>query len=191
MPSPIGHAIAGVTAGWLVAGAPRGAPSVARVAGTLSERAPATFWREAALFAALGALPDIDLLFDAHSGPTHSLGGMAIIGLTALAVARHFRSRRACRLALACAAAYASHVLLDWLGSDASPPLGVMALWPFSSDYYESDLHVFMAISRRYYQGWVFVAQNVRAVSLELVILVPILAVVMRLRHRRSDWSRA
>jgi hypothetical protein len=48
-----------------------------------------------------------------------------------------------------------------------------------------------MAISRRYYQGGVFVAQNARALGLELVILVPILAVVMRLRHRRSDWSRA
>ena len=55
-----------------------------------------------------------------------------------------------------------------------------MALWPFSRAYYESDLHVFMAISRRYYQGWGFVAQNVRAVCLELVILVPILALCRR-----------
>ncbi len=79
-------------------------------------------------------------------------------------------------------AAYASHVLLDWLGSDSSPPIGVMALWPFSRAYYESDLHVFMAISRRYYQGWRFVTQNVLAVSLELVILVPVLALVWRFR---------
>jgi hypothetical protein len=84
-------------------------------------------------------------------------------------------------------AAYASHVLLDWLGSDSSPPIGVMALWPFSRAYYESDLHVFLAISRRYYQGWRFVTQNVLAVSLELMILVPAIALVWRFRGRRAD----
>jgi hypothetical protein len=41
-----------------------------------------------------------------------------------------------------------------------------------------------MAISRRYYQGWTFVWQNVRAVALEVTILVPVLAVVGLLRRR-------
>ena len=36
------------------------------------------------------------------------------------------------RLALATGLAYATHTLLDWLGTDASPPIGIMALWPFS-----------------------------------------------------------
>ena len=190
MPSPLGHVIAGVAAGWLVAGAPRLAPLVpTKVAGTFPAKMPAALWREAGLFGALGALPDIDLLFGAHSGPTHSLGAMAIVGLTALVLARFFGAGRASRLAMACAAAYASHVLLDWLGSDASPPLGVMALWPFSQAHFESDVHVFMAISRRYYQGWTFVAQNVRAVCLEMVILAPILVLVGRFRRRQTDWT--
>ncbi len=183
MPSPIGHVIAGVAAGWLVAGAPK----VPKVPGTFPVKVPGTFWREAALFGALAALPDVDLLAGAHSGPTHSLGAAAIVGLTALVLARLLDARRAGRLALACAAAYSSHVLLDWLGSDSSPPLGVMALWPFSRAYYESDLHVFMAISRRYYQGWRFVTQNVLAVCLELAVLVPILAGVWRFRGRRAE----
>lgn len=188
MPSPIGHAIAGLAAGWLVAGAPRLAPLVpTKVAGAFRAKVPAMFWREAGLFGALGALPDIDLLFGAHSGPTHSLGATAVVGLTALALARFFGARRAGRLAMACAAAYASHVLLDWLGSDTSPPLGVMALWPFSQAHFESDMHVFMAISRRYYQGWTFVAQNVRAVCLEMVILAPILVLVGRFRRRPTE----
>jgi membrane-bound metal-dependent hydrolase YbcI (DUF457 family) len=146
----------------------------------------ATLGREAALFGALGALPDVDLLVGAHSGPTHSLGAAALVGMTAFVVAWHLGARHAGRLALACAAAYSSHVLLDWLGSDSSPPLGVMALWPFSRAYYESDLHVFMAISRRYYQGWRFVTQNVLAVCLELVILVPALVLVWRFRGHRE-----
>lgn len=190
MPSPIGHVVAGVAAGWLVGGAPRLGPSLsAKVAGTFPSKVPATFWREASLFGALGAVPDIDLLFGAHSGPTHSLGAMAIVGLTAFVLARFFGAGRAGRLALACAAAYASHVLLDWLGSDASPPLGVMALWPFSQAHFESDVHLFMAISRRYYQGWTFVAQNVRAVCLEMVILAPILVLVARFRRRQTEWT--
>jgi hypothetical protein len=107
--------------------------------------------------------------------------------LAAFAIARQLGTRHAGRLALACVAAYASHVLLDWLGSDSSPPIGVMALWPFNRAYYESDWHVFMAISRRYYQGWRFVTQNVLAVSLELAVLVPALALVWRVRGRVPD----
>ncbi len=82
------------------------------------------------------------------------------------------------RLALACAAAYASHVLLDWLGRDSSPPIGIMALWPVSRDYFESAFHVFMPISRRYEQGWTLVFQNALAFCLEMIILIPILLLV-------------
>jgi membrane-bound metal-dependent hydrolase YbcI (DUF457 family) len=183
MPSPIGHALAGIAAGWLVAGA----PNVAKVVSTSAGKVPATFLLEVGLFGALATVPDVDLLFGAHSGPTHSVGAAAVVGLAAFVSARRLGARHAGRLALACVAAYASHVLLDWLGSDSSPPIGVMALWPFSRAYYESDQHVFMAISRRYYQGWRFVRQNVLAVSLELVILVPVLALVWRFRGRRAD----
>jgi membrane-bound metal-dependent hydrolase YbcI (DUF457 family) len=183
MPSPIGHAIAGVAAGWLITGSPK-AP---KVAGTFPVKVPATFWRAVGLFGTLGTLPDVDLLVGAHSGPTHSIGAAALVGMTAFVAARHLGVRHAGRLALACAAAYASHVLLDWLGTDSSPPIGVMALWPFSRAYYESDLHIFMAISRRYYQGWRFVTQNVLAVCLEFAILVPILAVIRRFRGRRAE----
>src|SRR4051794_2129973 len=114
MPSPVGHMLGGVAAGWLVAGTPRGR--------LWTEH----WWREAAPFAALGALPDLDLLFHAHRGPTHSLGAAAAVGIVAaLASARTVVPNR-WLLALACVAAYASHVLLDWLGTDTSAPIGVM-----------------------------------------------------------------
>jgi inner membrane protein len=186
MPSPIGHAIAGITAGWLVAGAPILRPLRPKMAGAFPARAPATFWREGALLGALAALPDVDLLFGMHSGPTHSLAAAVIVGLAAYLVARPFAGLGRGRFALACAAAYASHVLLDWLARDTTAPIGIMALWPFSHAHYESDLHIFRAISRRYYQGWTFVDQNVRAVCLELAMLMPILALVISLRRRRA-----
>ena len=186
MPSPLGHAIAGITAGWLVAGAPSLRLVGPKVAGTFPGKVPATFWREGALFGALAALPDIDLLFGMHSGPTHSLAAAGIVGLAAYLIARPFVGLGRARFATACAAAFASHVLLDWLARDTTAPIGIMALWPFSHTHYESDLHVFRAISRRYHQGWTFVDQNVRAMCLELVILIPVLALVIALRQRRA-----
>jgi hypothetical protein len=58
-----------------------------------------------------------------------------------------------------------------------------MALWPFSRDYYESHLHVFMAISRRYWlpEFWTY---NLRALARELLILVPIVGIVICYRRR-------
>lgn len=174
--------MAGVAAGWLVLGAPR--------ARTREPRAPSPeprFLREAAVFGLLAALPDIDLLAGVHREPTHSITATAIVGLVAWLVARRAGRTRATRIAVACAAAYGSHVLLDWLAQDSSAPFGIMALWPFSRAYYESNLDLFLAVSRRYYQGWTFVRQNLLALGRELVILVPILTLIIWMRPRRSE----
>jgi membrane-bound metal-dependent hydrolase YbcI (DUF457 family) len=177
--------IAGVTAGWLVAGAPAFRPlALQMVSGALPGKVPATFSREVVLFAALGALPDVDLLFGMHSGPTHGLGAAILVGLVASLAAWRMKLSQPMRIAGACAMAYASHILLDWLGRDSSPPIGIMALWPFSHAYYESELHLFLAISRRYYQGWVFVRQNAIALVRELVLLVPLLTMIVLFRSR-------
>ena len=163
MPSPFGHALGGVAAGWLVAG--RETP-----------------WRRALpaamLYAGAAVAPDLDLLVGAHRGPTHSLAAAAIVGLVT------YTATRRGRVAAALAAAYASHVLLDWLGRDTTPPIGVMALWPFSREYYESTLHLFRAISRRYWlpEFWVL---NARAALRELVFLLPFAAIIGYLRARR------
>jgi len=191
MPSPIGHVIAGVAAGWVVAGAPSVAPFFAQQ----GSKVPGTFWREAALFGALGAVPDFDLLIGAHSGPIHSIGAAIIVGIVAGIVAcvaqrvgvRRLLGLRPLTLAVACLAAYSSHVLLDWLGRDSSPPIGIMALWPVSSGYFECAFHVFMPISRRYNQGWTFVAQNAIALVRELLILVPLLTVTILFRSRSDS----
>lgn len=168
--------LGGVAAGWLVAGVPSD--------GTAAR--PARI-REAFVFACLGALPDLDLLVGAHSGPTHSIGAAVLVGAAALAARfRSGRPRATIIIAAACAAAYGSHVLLDWLSIDNSAPIGIMALWPIDRAYYESSLHVFMAISRRYYQGWAFVRQNALAVAREIAILVPLLSIVMIFRKRRD-----
>jgi LexA-binding, inner membrane-associated putative hydrolase len=174
MPSPIGHALGGLAAGWLVAGAPRGWPADV-----------AAWRRDVLLFALLGTAPDLDLLVGAHSGPTHGLGAAGIVGLVAFAASGSAGSLAGrLRFAFACALAYASHTLLDWLGNDSSPPLGIMALWPLTREHYESSLHVFMAISRRYWIPELFWWNNFLALARELVILVPLVALVWLLRRK-------
>ncbi len=174
MPSPLGHALAGAAAGLLVGG-PGGL-----------DRRPSTIWRRGGAFGILGALPDVDLVFRAHSGPTHSIGAAMILGAAVWLIARACSWREPLRLAIACMLAYGSHVLLDWLANDTTVPIGIMALWPFSREHFQSSIHLFMGISRYYSQGWPFVAQNTLAIGRELAILTPVLAMVVALRVRRS-----
>jgi inner membrane protein len=176
VPSPIGHVLSGLAAGWLVAGR---SPAAAREPQAGSSPRVHALDRDAVLYALLGAAPDVDLLFDAHSTYTHSIGAVAVTALAALLWTRGRQVRRA----LACAAALASHVLLDWLGSDTTPPLGVMALWPFTHEFYQSPFFVFMAISRRWWLPG-FYTQNGLAAVRELVILTPIVALIGALRAR-------
>ena len=165
MPSPIAHGIAGAVTGWLVDPAPPG--RTGRIA----------------VYAAMGMAADLDLLVGAHSGPTHGLGAAMIVGVAMWIVWQLRGASSDVRTACASAIAYASHTLLDWLGTDSSPPIGIMALWPFSREYYESPWHIFMAISRRYWlpEFWTF---NLLALGRELLILVPIVVIVLAIRRR-------
>jgi hypothetical protein len=84
-----------------------------------------------------------------------------------------FAWTRSLRVSVACLLAVGTHVLFDWLGSDDFPPLGVMALWPFTSAFYFADAYVFATISRRY-QLPGFAEHNLLAVLREIAILLPV-----------------
>jgi len=164
VPSPIGHALGGAIVAFAV-----GTLGTAGTVGTI----------------AAAVAPDIDFLWGGHNRETHSLGAAIIAGLVVYAWKRNQR------LAVAVALAWASHVLFDWLGSDDTPPLGVMALWPLNSSFYFADAYVFEAISRRY---WLdnFFTHNAWAVIKELLILGPIafIAFQWRARHRSRRRGR-
>jgi membrane-bound metal-dependent hydrolase YbcI (DUF457 family) len=125
-------------------------------------------------------LPDIDFAWGRHNMETHSIGFALLVGVVVLAW------KRSPPLALACVLSAATHVLFDWLGSDDFPPLGVMALWPFSNEFYFADAFLFEAISRRYWLPG-FIAHNVLAVVREVVILGPIAVVVYLVQIRRGQ----
>jgi hypothetical protein len=138
------------------------------------------------LVTAMALLPDLDLLWGRHNMETHSVGFAMLVGLAVYGAGRMQRAPTWWahpRVALACALAVGSHVLLDWLGSDDSPPLGVMALWPVSDTFYFAGASLFDAASRRYWAPG-FVAHTVRTVAREIAILLPVLVGIAWWRSR-------
>ena len=128
-------------------------------------------------------LPDIDFAWGRHNMETHSVGFALLLGAAALTW------QRSARVAVASVLAVGTHVLFDWLGSDDSPPLGVMALWPFSSEFFFADVWLFAAISRRYWQPW-FIEQNTLAILRELAILLPIVVATWWLAGHAQPTKR-
>jgi LexA-binding, inner membrane-associated putative hydrolase len=184
VPSPLGHALGGFAAGWLVSPAPLAPP---RGVGPRSRAwiGPLLRTRRAWAYAAVGMAADLDLLAGMHSRYTHSLGAAVLAGAAAFWWARNGR-RAALMLSLAVAASYGSHVLLDWLGQDTSPPIGIMALWPVSQGFFISPVHVFLGISRKY---WLLTAwrQDATAVIREVAILAPVALAAGWCRTGRSQ----
>ena len=147
-----------------------------------------------ALFALAGACADIDFVLPLqHRGPTHSLGAALVVLAVAYLMCLRLGRKQTpgsgvtpIRGALAIAAGYGSHTLLDWLGADSSAPQGIMALWPISSEFHISKLDVFSSVDRRYWTDG-FWARNLRALVGEILILGPVALLSMYKSRGRSS----
>jgi membrane-bound metal-dependent hydrolase YbcI (DUF457 family) len=181
MPSPLGHAFGGIAVAWLADLVPR-------------SRAHRPAWDRASFFARAGgpftlvcaglaAAPDLDLSFVMHRTATHSVTAVALVTIVAALVTGQVTRRQAVlRIALICGAAYASHLLLDWLGIDNNPPRGIQLLWPFSDEWFISGLDLFIQTERRRFFTWSSVRTNLLAMAWETLILVPVLAAIWLVR---------
>lgn len=135
-----GHVAVGLLTGRLHGGTP---PAPGR---RCTSRAS---WQTLLLFAALAALPDLDVLLVAlgaadggsigHRGASHSLAMAVLIGGLSALAARRF-GWPALRTALAAGAAIASHTFLDLLGAEGK---GLALLWPLSAHRFHSPWRVF------------------------------------------------
>jgi membrane-bound metal-dependent hydrolase YbcI (DUF457 family) len=141
--------------------------------------------------AAAACAPDLDLVLHLlgathhHRGPSHSIGAALLAGVLAFLAARlRSATRPATRLGTAVGAGWLSHVLLDWLGSDSRPPLGIMALWPLSDAYYLAPIPIFMDVAREI--SWPTVGHNLVAMAWECVLLVPVLLAARRSRRKEA-----
>lgn len=181
MPSPLGHVWGGIATAWaadLIPGnragrtAPADAPFFERAGGALT-----------LLCAGLAAIPDADLLFGIHRTATHSITAVLLVTIVSAAVTGQVTTRvSARRIGLMCGTAWASHLFLDWLAVDPSPPFGIQLLWPFSRRWFVSGLDLFPRTER--YRVWSVAAirTNLNAFARETAILLPILIVLWLVR---------
>jgi membrane-bound metal-dependent hydrolase YbcI (DUF457 family) len=181
VPSPVAHGLAGLTV---------------HVLASRSREELRDPWRVGVTVGA-ALLPDTDLLFrlvdgrNHHGNVLHSIGFALIAAFAGAAVFRLRHWERPLALALAVGLAWASHPLLDYLNVDTHPPIGIMALWPFSNGYFKSPVPVFLDIGRTL--EWSTMRHDAAAAALECGILVPVLwaAWRFRTRHLGGDWWHA
>ncbi len=132
MSSLVGHALAGIAAAQAASGDPK-------------RRGRRRFW---ALMAVIAVLPDLDvvvfMLFNPpgmvpHRGASHSLLFAAVIALAVALVFGHFLSLSRLRLFGCAFAAYASHLVLDYLMGKGPQ---VHFFWPISDHGYLSPVQI-------------------------------------------------
>ena len=135
--------------------------------------------------------PDVDLLFrfvdgrNHHNGETHSLGVALLAGMAGAIAFPLLRFARPYALAFAMSLGWASHTLLDYLNRDTSPPIGLMALWPWTDAYYKFPWPLFMDIGRTL--DGTTLRHNLVAVAWEALLLVPLFGAALLYRSRRLE----
>jgi inner membrane protein len=180
MPSSVGHSVVGYVL----------------YRATASPAGPRQ-WQSMAFCIFAANAPDLDFLPGLvlgdlsrfHHGPSHSIGFSGLFGLAASV----FVSRRLYAFVLGFSL-YLSHVVLDYLIRDPSPPYGVPLFWPFSPEYYMAPFAFFlpfgyMASSAGDFVSALFTFNNLVAVATEIVLLSPLVIFVFiwqRSYHRRD-----
>lgn len=188
VPSPIGHALAGAAIAWA---APRAA---ARGASGLDVRLTV-------LAVACATLPDLDLVAHlippynyVHRTATHSVTAVLLVTIIATAVTgwvnRGNRAAAALRpvlLGLVCGAAWGSHLVLDWLGTDTHIPRGIQLAWPWSDQWFVSGWDLFPPTERRDPLSMATMLKNAKAAVTELMVMGSIAAAVWYRRSARRN----
>lgn len=170
MPSPIGHALGGLIVHVLSA----------------RDRAERTSVRRALLMAGAATAADLDLLFqfvdgrNHHQAETHSIGAAALAAAVVWAAACVSGCARSAALGAWTGCAWLTHLVLDYLGLDTHPPIGIMALWPFDRGYFKASWTIFLDIGRTL--EWATVRHDALAVAWEIVLLGPLLLASWRWR---------
>ena len=174
MPSPAGHFLAGLVT-HIVSARPD----------ELGSR------RRAVIVTGAALLPDVDFLFrlvdgrNHHQAETHSVGAALLAGAAVALWAAARRWPGPAALGLAASLGWGSHVLLDYLGRDSHPPIGLLALWPFDPGYYKSPVPLFLDIGRTLDMRTL--RHDSLALAWEAFVLCPLLVATWRLRTRGGN----
>jgi inner membrane protein len=175
MPSPIGHSLMGYI-----------------IHRATARPISAHNWSTIALYLFAANAPDLDFILGLfvgqlsrfHHGPSHSIGFAILFA----ALASFFFRRRA-RVFVIAFSLYLSHVLLDYLIQDPSPPYGVPLFWPLSYEYYMAPFAFFRRFDYASHSvdsllSLMFTLHNLLTVLLEVVLLLPLLILVVCARSK-------
>ena len=184
MPTPVGHSLAGIA----VALAGERGPLPRDVRRFLAS--PMTL-----VCVALATLPDVDLLLpQLHRTATHSVTVTMAVAIVAAAVTARATIRSSetggalgrigWSAVVMCAAAHASHILLDWLNSDPSNVSGIQVLWPFSNRLFISGWDIFPGEERSHIFSVPATLHNLNVLAWELGLLGPLVIALWWLRQR-------
>lgn len=172
MATPIGHGLAGLTVG--VAGGKRTVLTGYAILGAVAGLAPDLDFVPGLIVGETGRF---------HQGPTHSIAAALCAGaLVWLLVPSAHRWRAS----IVATGSYLSHLALDLLTYDPTPPRGIGLLWPFV----EESIHSPVTLLPRVLHSVVspFNLHNVYVAALEVAAVGLVLLAVIYLRRRRSPW---
>jgi inner membrane protein len=178
LPSPVGHSLAGVCGYFLV------------------RKWPSLYRREYLLVGAIliANLPDLDilplLLFEirsVHRQWTHSLVAAAGFAILFGGLSSRWNGRGIFYGTWG-GAVYLSHILLDMLLDDPSPPHGVKLLWPFTNSYFIFSFTPFASFSYGNPDVNIiemfFLPHNLATMARELFLLTPWVALACFIGNR-------
>ncbi len=191
MPLPIAHSMMGY--------------AISEIAEAGNVRLTNKKWLNISIFVTLANFPDSDFLPGFllgepnryHQWFTHSLGFAFLAGVagTAFYWQQKQLTEQPARLGLYgifIGLAVLSHIVLDLLTWDSSPPKGVMLLWPFEQKHYDLRWDFFLACKRdnnsATFFSSLFSVYNLKIVLREFLIMAPIVGLAKifeRLRKLR------
>jgi membrane-bound metal-dependent hydrolase YbcI (DUF457 family) len=169
--------------------------------GFTSRHTPTPGWLfMAAVVLIYANLPDIDLLFGAVKGNpnlvhhqwTHSLFFCLVAGMGSGLVYGAVRGINGFRPGIVLSLILLSHLLLDMLTRDSSPPYGIQLLWPVDMRYYIFPLtplpDVYKASSNKAFFSALFSMHNLKTAAVELLACGPLL-LITTIFKRRADYQ--
>lgn len=122
-----------------------------------------------------------------HRGTSHSFAFAIVCGVLIYAIARWCRADKPLRAGSLAAGLVGSHVVIDWLTRDPSPPMGIPALLPLTDQHYTASWHLFLNVERHGLESMDVWLHNLSGGALEFAVLLPplLLAWFWSRRHRR------
>ena len=125
-----------------------------------------------------------------HHQATHSLAAVALVGLLVGGVSRRWKLN-GLWWGFWAGSLYLSHLVLDFLVNDPSPPFGVQLLWPFSESYFISPITLFARFD--YFDPAVGMLtpllsfHNLGAMLQEIALMAPFLGLAWYLGQSHSE----